>query len=182
MSNNDQFFDEDEILQSLFTKYHEITSSYGNGTLYLGNQSSVGAFPDKWNYSEKDYQQVLLELQSLNIKSIVCCADGLAIFPNEFEYYQVDARDSPSFDYLPIIDGAVEFIKRKLNEGSSVIVHCNAGVSRSATIVVAFLMKVAKIPLEQAIRMVREKRKCIDISNFKSQLVQYENQLKLLGM
>jgi len=90
----------------------------------------------------------------------------------------VDARDSPSFEYLPLFDGAVDFIERRLNEGSSVIVHCNAGVSRSATIVVAFMMKHCKMSLQQAIGMVKEKRKCVDISNFKSQLEQYENQLK----
>ena len=45
--------------------------------------------------------------------------------------------------------------------GGKVLVHCHAGLSRSATVVTAFIMKTKGWALEQALDFVREKRPSI---------------------
>ena len=64
------------------------------------------------------------------------------------------------YDY-PIhmhFDTSYEFIEKSRSEGKNVLVQCHAGVSRSATIVCAYLTKKHKIKAEEALRLVREKR------------------------
>ncbi len=52
----------------------------------------------------------------------------------------VDAPSSLFFD-KSMIDKALEFIEQKLSEGLKVLVHCNQGESRSASICLLYLIK-----------------------------------------
>ena len=59
------------------------------------------------------------------------------------------------------------------------LVHCNAGVSRSATFVIAYLMQHEGMSFEQAFRYLRTKRdKTCPNPGFVSQLKKYEEMLK----
>lgn len=163
--------DIDTKLEDLMTPYHEIMQVNGNA-LYLGNQSAVGAPADAWNYSNDDIKLIGDLLKELGIKTIVCCADGICKFPGEFVYYQIPARDTPKFDYFAYFDIAADSIHAGLQRGS-VIVHCNAGVSRSTTALIAYLIKYHKMSLYTAVHNIRTIRSCIDISNFYDQLETY---------
>ena len=62
---------------------------------------------------------------------------------------------------------------------SKVLVHCQAGVSRSPTIVIAYLMRQFGISTNDAFNKVREKRPIISPNIvFMSQLMDYESRLK----
>lgn len=64
---------------------------------------------------------------------------------------------------------------------SSVLVHCQGGVSRSPTVVISFLMHLKKLSLTEAYQFVKEKRPCIAPNlNFMGQLLQLE--LKSRGL
>lgn len=56
-------------------------------------------------------------------------------------YCQVPVYDIESADILSYLDGATTFIHAILTQGQSVLVHCAFGVSRSATVVIAYLMR-----------------------------------------
>ena len=47
-------------------------------------------------------------------------------------------------------------------EKKTMLVHCGAGVSRSATVVIAYLMVKEQIGVEEAMAKVKAKRKCVD--------------------
>ena len=60
-------------------------------------------------------------------------------------------------------------------EGSKVLVHCKMGVSRSASVVIAYAMKEYNWDLKKALDFVKQKRGCIKPNqSFMKQLEIYE--------
>lgn len=58
------------------------------------------------------------------------------------------------------------------------LVHCQAGISRSATICLAYLMKRKRVRLDEAFEFVRRRRSIISPNfSFMGQLLQFESQL-----
>nr|XP_046919627.1 dual specificity protein phosphatase 14-like [Dermatophagoides farinae] len=78
-------------------------------------------------------------------------------------------------------DSVGEFIHKALeNEDGIVAVHCISGISRSSTLVIAYLMKYKNMSLKVAFDFVRSKRWFIrPNTGFFQQLIDYE--LKLYG-
>ncbi len=57
----------------------------------------------------------------------------------------------------------------------SVLIHCQDGVSRSSTIVIAYVMKKYKISVENAVQKVKDLRECVESNDgFLSQLRLWE--------
>lgn len=67
----------------------------------------------------------------------------------------VPLRDMESEDLLDYLDVCLDFIEDSRKEGS-VLVHCFAGVSRSAAIITAYLMKSEQLSLEDAIESLKQ--------------------------
>lgn len=62
--------------------------------------------------------------------------------------------------------------------GHGVLVHCQAGVSRSATIVIAYLMKHTLMTMTDAYKYVRSRRPVVSPNlNFMGQLLEFERDL-----
>ncbi|NWJ07708.1 DS13B phosphatase, partial [Crypturellus undulatus] len=118
-------------------------------------------------------------LQSLNITHILNAADGPysintgAKYYNDLqiEYYGIEAFDDPSFDLSIFFYDAASFIGKALNtSGGKVFVHCAMGVSRSASLVLAFLMIHENMTLVDALKTVGSQRDICPNSGFLSQL------------
>lgn len=60
-----------------------------------------------------------------------------------------------------------------------ILVHCAVGVSRSATLVLAYLMIQHRMPLVEAIKTVKDHRGIIPNRGFLRQLVALDNALRL---
>lgn len=80
---------EEQFIKDILQPFHHIHTFDNGNSIYIGSQSAVGGFPDKWNYTDNDYQNVCQTLISKNIKAIVCCADLIKLFEKDFEYLHI---------------------------------------------------------------------------------------------
>lgn len=82
--------------------------------------------------------------------------------------------DNNGEDIAQYIYTCTEFIE-KAKHYSSILVHCNQGVSRSTSIVLGYLMLKKGMGLQEAYDMVKSKRKQAGPNtNFRKQLEKFE--------
>lgn len=91
------------------------------------------------------------------------------IIPDDRHIF-IPANDSMTQDLLPHLTYICDFIHEHQSHGYSVLVHCDKGVSRSATVLVAYLMRSHRLSLDKAMTLVKEKRKIKPNDNFTEQL------------
>ncbi|KAI7792203.1 putative dual specificity protein phosphatase 16, partial [Triplophysa rosa] len=100
-------------------------------------------------------------------------------FISEWHFLRVPVNDSFCEKILPWLDRSVDFIEKAKASDGRVLVHCLAGISRSATIAIAYIMKRMNMTLDEAYRFVKEKRPTISPNfNFLGQLLDFEKKLK----
>ena len=83
-------------------------------------------------------------------------------FPESFEYHPFEFGDCPSADLARHVKKGIETLKKAHSEGKTCFIHCAAGVSRSASIVIAYVMLLKDYDFNQALKFVQERRPCVD--------------------
>ena len=93
------------------------------------------------------------------------------------KYLNVNVDDYPSENIVEHFDRTYKYIEEA---PGPVLVHCAAGVSRSSSIVIAYLMKKYQMNLESALTLTYSRRRVIHPNEgFLEQLVKYETELGL---
>lgn len=99
-------------------------------------------------------------------------------FPTHFTYQSFPLEDTTAQKLGPYLVPACQYIDKALAEGGTVLVHCRAGVSRSASIVVAYVMKAGQMSLKETITMMQGKGACIGPNpSFLNELKQWEREV-----
>ncbi|XP_030630723.1 dual specificity protein phosphatase 26 [Chanos chanos] len=99
------------------------------------------------------------------------CQGSHEFYGSCIDYHGVPAEDSPAFDLSPYLCPSAEFIHNALTSPAGrILVHCAVGVSRSATLVLAYLMIYHNFPLLEAIKKVKENRWIFPNRGFLKQL------------
>ena len=130
-------------------------------TLYLGNMES--AFNIK-------------KLKGLGIRKVltVMSAFGNHYPENTFIHKKIEIDDDYESNIIQYFKECLLFI----DGYDKVFVHCAAGMSRSATIVIAYIMWKKKLFLNEAIKFVKNKRPIIQPNlNFMKQLEIFQDLL-----
>ena len=132
-------------------------------TLYLGDVCDAN---DELNLTKK------------NINTIICVAEDAKITINNsnITIHKYNLQDSYECDISLYFDEISDLIHKQ----DFVLVICVAGISRSASFVIAYIMKYYEINLEDAFLYVRKRRNRI-CPNKKFMTYLYEYELKLFG-
>ncbi|CAF0710708.1 unnamed protein product [Brachionus calyciflorus] len=121
-------------------------------------------------------------LKSKNITHILNLTSNVANkFKPDITYKNILIYDMPSENILPYFEESFCFIDQALkNENNCLLVHCNAGVSRSSSFVIGYLMfKNIARSYRDAYEMVKSKRsKICPNQGFIKQLLDYEFKIK----
>lgn len=137
--------------------------------LYLGSQKDV---LNKDLMTQNGISYVLNASNSCPKPDFIC----------ESRFMRIPINDNYCERLLPWLDKSIEFIDKAKLSSCQVIVHCLAGISRSATIAIAYIMKTMSMSSDDAYRFVKDRRPSISPNfNFLGQLLEYERSLKLLA-
>ncbi|KAH0623753.1 hypothetical protein JD844_006856 [Phrynosoma platyrhinos] len=97
---------------------------------------------------------------------------------DQYCYKWIPVEDSHTADISSHFQEAIEFIDCTRRSGGKILVHCEAGISRSPTICMAYLMKMKKFRLEEAFDYIKQRRSLISPNfGFMGQLLQYESEI-----
>eukprot|EP00045_Choanoeca_perplexa_P006799 m.58787 g.58787 ORF g.58787 m.58787 type:complete len:365 (+) comp13791_c0_seq1:219-1313(+) len=95
-----------------------------------------------------------------------------------FTYHTIPIRDCWNQNLATRFDDAFAFIDQCHAAGSKILVHCVAGISRSPTVAIAYIMKTSGVTLQEAYSLVKEKRPSVAPNlDFMGELQQYEKEL-----
>lgn len=100
-------------------------------------------------------------------------------FIQDSHFLRIPVSDNYNDKLLPFFYEAFQFLEKVRSANGCVLVHCLAGISRSPTLAIAYLMGYLGMSTDEAYKYVKDKRPTISPNfNFLGQLLEYENQLK----
>eukprot|EP01103_Thecamoeba_quadrilineata_P007399 TRINITY_DN17281_c0_g1_i1.p1 TRINITY_DN17281_c0_g1~~TRINITY_DN17281_c0_g1_i1.p1 ORF type:complete len:677 (-),score=163.30 TRINITY_DN17281_c0_g1_i1:300-2330(-) len=121
----------------------------------------------------------LAALQERNITHVISMI-GDTPFESKVQYLNQSIDDAVDQDIITIFPTTNAFIQKARESSGGVLVHCQKGVSRSATVVIAFLMFSQRLSFYDASDFVCLKRAIVCPNlGFIEQLKQYENQTQI---
>ncbi|EJF57740.1 phosphatases II [Dichomitus squalens LYAD-421 SS1] len=102
-------------------------------------------------------------------------------YPPSIAHLCVPVEDKSEESLLAYLDDAVRWIAHaRAQAGSRVLVHCVWGMSRSASVVAAFLISTLRLSLDDALRVLRARRRVARPNpGFAAQLRIYERVARL---
>ncbi|KAH9031330.1 protein-tyrosine phosphatase-like protein [Lactarius pseudohatsudake] len=120
------------------------------------------------------------QMTSLGITHLLSILEVAPTFPStvHLRRLHVSISDYDSEDILTHLPTTTSFIRGALAESPSnrVMVHCAMGVSRSATVVIAYLIATSRMTVHEALAAVRAKRPIVRPNRgFVSQLHEYHS-------
>ncbi len=104
-------------------------------------------------------------LQDHNITyllSIHDVSDEMPVTARNRHYFRIKAADAVSQDLTPTFSRAIKFIDRAHRKKANVLVHCRAGISRSATLCAAYIASKEGVHPEYAIQHMRRSRPIVN--------------------
>lgn len=133
---------------------------------------------EKLFISNIEFAQNEENIKKYKISNIVCILNNIELKElyttrhKNVTYFIISAKDK-SCEYLYLhFEKAANFIENCINNNTNVLVHCLAGVSRSPTIVAAYLIIKRKMTVEEAISYIQLNKSIRPNNGFLRQLQQ----------
>ncbi len=101
-------------------------------------------------------------LDNVSIKHIInVTKEHPNYFPQFYDYMKIPVSDECKEDLAQYLDNAADYIEYAVKNRENILVHCAAGQSRSASIVLAYLVKHQQMTLKDALEFLKSKRNCV---------------------
>lgn len=164
-----------------FKVSHTPTDASSDGIFMIVNNSpdqAVHYVIDGVYIGSQDAAVNLSGLTACQITHVLNVATGIRnAFPKLFTYLNVELLDVPEANIRSVFPLTNEFIKKTIDNGGRILVHCNAGISRSASIVLAYLIGILHMPYDDAYNLLKSARSRIKPNNgFVQQLKEFANE------
>ncbi|CAD5216190.1 unnamed protein product [Bursaphelenchus okinawaensis] len=118
-------------------------------------------------------------LQKASISAILTIMTAPVKKEKNVKYKQIHLEDEPQSDLSQYFGDCIDFIHSYRVASKNVLVHCLMGVSRSATIVTAYIMTITKMDPTVTIRFIRSRRDVVNPNNgFCEQLEVFKDKLE----
>lgn len=121
------------------------------------------------------------QLLAAGISHIVCVRQDIEAhlirpnFPDKFKYIVLDIADTVTTNIIQFLPKVKRFIDDCLANNGKVLVHGNAGISRSAALVIGYVMESHGLSYKDTFALVQQRRFCINPNEgFAQQLKEYE--------
>ena len=134
--------------------------------LYLGSYRNACNFKD---------------LKDLKINYILNCASECEDknLTSEINYYHAKIDDFPYFQLNPYLDKTNSFINKAKLSGGNILIHCQLGISRSTSCLIAYMIKYLNYSTLSALQFIKKFRPNVMPNfGFLQQLKNYENKIK----
>ncbi|KAJ8403385.1 hypothetical protein AAFF_G00351570 [Aldrovandia affinis] len=157
------------------------TTQPGMGCGYVQDNSldlQIGIIKPYLLLASQDAAQDLDTLRTFKVSHILNVAYGVEnTFPDLFVYKTLNILDLPDTVITSYFQECSQFIDRAKAENGVLLVHCNAGVSRSASVVIGYLMSRDGLTFNEAFASVKSARPAICPNpGFLEQLKNYKPQ------
>lgn len=133
--------------RSLYHYYcvdNQFTASQITDNIYLGDIQSSFA---------------LEEMERLGITHVLSAISGyIPPYPDKFTYKVVHLRDVEHQPIVECLDEADEFIRKCVDSGGKLLVHCAVGRSRSVALLTYYFMKSRHMSFDMALEFIQSKR------------------------
>ena len=127
----------------------------------------IGSYEDASDYAK---------LREHRITDIINCSplNCPNNFKEDFQYFNFELCDSPSFDLYEPLTSIIKLIKHLKSMSHKILIHCYQGVSRAPSIAIGYLISCEDRNVEDAIRVVKSNYGKADPNiGFMIQLEQY---------
>jgi protein tyrosine phosphatase len=120
------------------------------------------------------------EIRENGISYVISLMKNTPIFDSDIKHMKIEIDDGYGQDIHKYFHETHIFIDEAFANNKNILVHCRMGISRSATIIISYIMKRYKIQLDEAIKFVKRKRPIIDPNfDFYISLRKFESELNL---
>lgn len=129
---------------------------------YINNTFSASEITDRLFVGDLASASNNDAMKEQGITHIVSVFNGtFEIFPNEFKFKAIHINDDPWVDIGKHFDESNTFIEDALSTpGSKVMIHCQRGVSRSVTLMMAYLLlkmnQSKQIPQDEVVKVIAD--------------------------
>ncbi|KAL7718782.1 Dual specificity protein phosphatase [Entamoeba marina] len=114
-------------------------------------------------------------LRKNNISAVLSLGIKPLYTSKKIQYKFIQITDTINDDISIYFEETFNFIEENISSEKNVLVHCVAGVSRSASLVISYIMKKQKLSYNEAFEIVKVQRNCVcPNASFKEQLIKYK--------